>query len=263
MLNKMQKSAFVIVAGLLAVLAWCPHPAFANEDGAGIWTYNADWSIALINLTNYPLTYMRPNEAGAHLCPTISGDQYELYNMLACGTDWEVEPFRTKLWVTDPYMSVSPNSYSGKMTLYSEGFPEWKFDLVWINQTAYHLPTYGNWTGLSPFSSDQGWVLPDPDVSSTCYNDDDSSDCGTSAYHRWATPVNDTKPHNVMTLIGPKIMVSLFAGDNNHLNVVIQQLYEEDDAGNVLWDDSGAYQSYPLDFVDNCGNYTPTWDRWE
>jgi len=256
MLKKMQKSAFVIVAVLLAVVAWCPHPAFANEDGAGIWTYGSDWSIALINLTNYPLTYVRPHEAGAYPCPTTGTS----LSALGCGTDWEVDPFRTKMWLTENDLYYS---WSGRMTLYSEGFPEYKFDLVWVNQTAYHLLEYGNWTGLSPHSADQGWILPDPDISSTCYNDDDSSDCGKSAYHRWATPLDDKKPHNVMTLIGPKIMVSLFAGDNNHLNVVVQQLYEEDDAGNVLWDDSEDYQSYPLDFVDNCGSSTPAWDKWE
>jgi len=269
MLNKMQKSAFVIVAGLLAVLAWCPHPAFANEDGAGIWTYNADWSIAIINLTNYQLTYVRSNEAGAYPYPKSGADNFNeggngdfKYRMLAWDKGWNIDPFRTKLWGTNSKDYLNPNSYSGRMTLYSKGFPEWKFDLVWVNQTAYHLAYYGNWTALSPHSADQGWVLPDPDVSSTCYNDYDSSDCGKSAYGRWATPVNDIKPHNVMTLISPKIMVSLFAGDNNHLNVVVQQLYQEDAAGNVVWDDSDAYQGVELDFVDNCGTYTPIWDRW-
>ena len=68
----------------------------------------------------------------------------------------------------------------------------------------------------------------------------------------------DGNMHNIMTLIGPYLMVSLFAGNLNNLTVVVQQLIAIDSSGRVVWEDEGdAYIGYQLDFVDNDGSSVP------
>lgn len=64
--------------------------------------------------------------------------------------------------------------------------------------------------------------------------------------------------HNVMTLIGPEVMVTMFTADWNHVVVVVQQLYGEDPTTKAeLWDDSNAYVGYELDYVNNSGYSVP------
>ena len=241
--SRVRKHACRIVVAMMAMLAWGPQPAFTGQEGAGIWVYNSNWSLALVNLTDYPLTYLRAGEPGAYPYPSVTNDTSGCGGgqpMLEAGTDWQVEPFRTKMWLGYPGCRIAPVFWSGKMTLYSTGFPEWAFDLVFIKQRAEGVLEYGNWIGLSPHGSGQGW--------STNYNN--------WAYYRWVTPVNDNKMHNVMTLIGPKVMVALYSPTGNHLVVVVQQLYEWDAAGTV-WDDAYAYRAVQLDFVDNSGHSVP------
>ena len=126
------------------------------------------------------------------------------------------------------------------MTLYSTGFPEWKFDLVFVRQNGHNTVGYsGTWTALSPHGT-QSWAP-----------------ANTWSTGRWATPVDDYKMHNVMTLISPKIMVALYAADNVHLTLVVQQLYGENAAGEALWDDTGSYEGNRLDFVDNGSSTVP------
>ncbi len=80
---------------------------------------------------------------------------------------------------------------------------------------------------------------------------------GGFAYGRWMTSW-DTKMHNVMTLIGPEVMVTMFTAEYDHVVVVVQQLFGEDpDTGALLWDDSNAYKGKKLDFVDNDGYSVP------
>ena len=149
MLSKMQKSAFVIVAGIVAMLICGPHPSLAAQDGAGFWTYLANRYIALVNLTDYPLTYVRSNEPGAFPYPDIWNDlAWETHSVFEAGTDWKIEPFRTKVWYSS---SEGYTAYDGRITLYSEGFPEWKFDVVFKGQhAASGLLHSGTWTALSP-----------------------------------------------------------------------------------------------------------------
>ncbi|MBI5582790.1 MAG: ricin-type beta-trefoil lectin domain protein [Deltaproteobacteria bacterium] len=82
-----------------------------------------------------------------------------------------------------------------------------------------------------------------------------SSAANNWVYGRWATPVNDFKMHNVMTLIGPDVMVALYSADNRNLVIVVQQIYEA--RGSAVWDDRSIYQSYSWDFVDNAGGSVP------
>ena len=149
MLSKMQKSVFVIAAVIVATLICGPHPSLAAQDGAGFWTYVTDRYIALVNLTDYPLTYVRSNEPGAFPYPDIWNDlAWETHSVFEAGTDWEIDPFRTKVWYSS---SEGFTAYDGRITLYSEGFPEWKFDVVFKGQhPANGLLHSGTWTALSP-----------------------------------------------------------------------------------------------------------------
>jgi hypothetical protein len=246
MLTKMEKSAFVIVALIVVMLACGPHPVSAGQNGAGMWVYKANWSIALVNLTDYPLTYLRDYEPSAypypidHECHNCIGCSYP---MLEAGTDWQVEPYRTKVWgmYKGSCPIVNPLYYDGRMTLYSTGFQKWAFDLVFKAQGANDASGHGTWIGLSPHWTYQEW--------STAYNN--------FANGRWVTPVDDYEMHNVMTLISSYVMVTLYCADLNRLVVVVQQLYGRDPNGNELWDDSKVYKGLPLDFVDNGGGSVP------
>jgi len=238
------KKSFVIVVIIMAVLVLGSERAHAGQSGSGIWVFmgagsDYNMSISLINLTNYPLTY-----SSATPCPSENG-MYKGQPMLECGSTWSVDPFRTKIWTAWPGATVSPTHYDGRMTLYSTGFPDWSFDLVFAQQYAKGQAIRGMWVGLSPHGAGQGWAT--------------ATEEENWAYGRWITPVNDNKMHNIMTLIGPKVMVALYSSDNKNLTVVVQQLYEVDTNGATLWDDAGddVYRGYGLDFVDNSGETVP------
>jgi hypothetical protein len=240
-----RKSALVAVAIVAALFVLAPHSASAAAHlGAGIWIYNSFWTISLINLTDYPLTYMREDEPDAYGYPWCGNGAIP---MLAAGTDWQVDPYRTKIWEADRGGPVVPTMYHGKMTLYSKGFKEWAFDLVFVDQKADGVLEHGTWVALSPHekSTTQAWA-----PASTSDND--------KPYGRWATPVNDLAMHNIMTLIGPKIMVALYSSNNNDITVVVQQLVATDAPGNIVWDDrENTYKGNMLDFVDSGSTYVP------
>jgi hypothetical protein len=64
--------------------------------------------------------------------------------------------------------------------------------------------------------------------------------------------------HNIMTFIGPKIMVALYSSNYNDITVVVQQLVATDASGNVVWDDTeNTYKGNMLDFVDSGSTYVP------
>ena len=240
MFTKIRKSGVMLVAAMLAMLAWSPRPALAQQEGTGIWVYNSDMSIALINLTNYPLTYER----------TASHPQYcggggdAASKLLKTDSDWQVEPYRTKIW------NSSGGCFEGAVTLYTPGFPQCKpFDLVFIGQWACCTgwAGYGMWIGLSPSETFAG-----PDTSWK-----DWWAVNNWGYGRWATPFDDRTMHNVMTLIGSACMVALYSSDNKNLVVVVQQYYQEATSSTALWDDTWKYPSYVWDFVDNGGSSVP------
>jgi hypothetical protein len=151
MLTINRKSAFIIAVAIVAMLVWLP-PASAGQNGAGVWHYSARITIALINLTDYPLTYLRYGEPGAWPYPETH-ESDEPGPLLATDTKWQVDPYRTKIWYGNPgrYQSVAPTHYLGRITLYSTGLPDWKFDLVFQEQgPANALAGSGTWIGLSP-----------------------------------------------------------------------------------------------------------------
>lgn len=234
MLNKMKLSGFVIVTSIVAMLAWNEGPAFSDELGTGIWLYDTPMSISLINLTNYPLTYL---DVGADPVSSYGGSGGPEY-ILSYGGCWSVAPFRTGVWNYDSG-GASPRSWDGARTLTVTGIDDCTFDLVFKRQYYNNGGLHGFWVGLSPHGTGQGW----------------STAANSFAYGRWVTPVNDTKMHNVMTLIGPECMVTLYSGDNANLVVVVQQYYAE--SAGVTMDDTDAYQGAKLDFVDNAGSSVP------
>jgi len=227
MLARIILRSFVIVTALVAMLAWSEQPAFCDEEGTGIWVYDDPMSISLINLTNYPLTYLDVGPDPVISYGGTGGDQY----ILSYGGSWSVDPFRTMVW---NYRSGGgiPRSWDGPRTLTLTGCEECTFDIVFQRQRAYGLAEHGTWVGLSPYGTEQEW-----------------SEAGDFAYGRWATPLNDVKMHNVMTLIGPTCMISIYSGDNTNIVVVVQQHYAEFD--DIIMDDTEAYQGAILDFVDN------------
>lgn len=232
MLSKMKLSSFVIVTALVAMLAWGEQPAFSDEEGTGVWLYNTPMSISLINLTNYPLTYL---DVGPDPVSSYGGSGGSEY-ILSYGGGWTVAPFRTGVWNYDSG-GAAPRSWDGARTLTVPAIDECTFDIVFKQQKAYGLAEHGFWVGLSPHGTEQGW----------------STAAGSFVYGRWVTPLDDVMMHNVMTLIGPTCMVTLYSGDNTNLVVVVQQYYAESDG--VIMDDTEAYQGAKLDFVDN-GGYT-------
>lgn len=232
MLTRMKLCSFVFVTALVAMLAWGEQPALCDEQGTGIWVYDDPMSISLINLTNYPLTYL---DVGPD--PVISyggsgGNQY----MLSYGLGWSVAPFRTGVWNYESGGAI-PRSWDGARTLTLTGCDACTFNLVFQRQQAYGLAEHGSWVGLSPHGTGQDW----------------STAAGAPYYGRWVTPLNDMSMHNVMTLIGDTCMIALYSGDNTNLVVVVQQHYAESDG--VIMNDRGAYQGAALDFVDN-GEYS-------
>jgi hypothetical protein len=253
MINNIQKSCFVFVVAIAAMLVWGSHPALAGQNGAGIWVYgNSTWSITVINLTDYPLTYLRSNEPGAYSYPFVANDSKNCgghQQILGVGdVDWSIDPYRNIWWYGDRGCAIAPVFYSGRVTLYSTGFRNWAFDLVFADQAAHNLAERGFWVGLSPHTTlgPQRWA--------------NGGTSGTWAYGRWATPIDDKKMHNVMTLIGDEIMVALFSADNRNITVVVQQMIAvawNGSAGNLVWDDEYTYKGNYLDFVDNDGSSVP------
>ena len=242
MSTNIRKSIFavVIIVAALVVLQ-VPHQASAAEHlGGGIFQFESAWSISLVNLTDYPLTYMRADEPDAYGYPWAGNTGGP---MLAAGTDWQVDPYRTKIWICSKGFLSAPIIYHGRMTLYSKGFKDWAFDLVFVDQKADGVLEHGTWIALSPHekTTTQNWAP-----------------ANTWAYGRWVTPVNDLAMRNIMTLIGPKIMVTLYSSNNVDVTVVVQQLSATDASGNVVWDDTvDVYKGNMLDFVDSGSTYVP------
>lgn len=231
MVTRIKLNSIVIAAVFVAMLAWGAQPAFCDEEGTGIWVYDDPMSISLINLTNYPLTNLDVGPDPVTSYGGTGGDE----DILSYGGNWAVAPFRT---MVSNYSSGGgiPRSWDGARTLTLTGCDECTFDIVFKRQKAYGLAEHGTWVGLSPYGTGQGW------------NEAVGPYCG-----RWATPLNDSKMHNVMTLIGNTCMISIYSGDNTNIVVVVQQHYAESDG--VIMDDREAYQGATLDFVDN-GEYS-------
>ncbi len=243
----MRKKTSTRAFGIAAALILCLWPAWAlAQDGTGIWIYNEYWSFSIVNLTNYPLTYLRASEGAAY--PDVGGlpgNDNIILPILDVGSDWQVDPYSTRIWNGLRGAVAAPVHYDGRVTFCIKDtmgiFTDWKFDVVFKKQKGYLIAEYGDWIGLSPYSSTQSW----------------SGNRNGWANGRWVTPIEDNQMHNIMTLIGDRLMVALYSPDNNNVTLVVQQLYEESSPGVPRWDDKWAYVAYALDFVDNDEWYPP------
>ncbi|HEX9156988.1 MAG TPA: hypothetical protein VF827_03150, partial [Syntrophales bacterium] len=118
------------------------------------------------------------------------------------------------------------------------GLKNWAFEVCFQAQKANNLAEMGTWIYLKKYADTQGWSPP-----------------GTFAYGRWATPINESPPkmHNIMTLIGPKMMATVYSTNNKGIVVMVQQYWDSPDG----WDDSLNYHGPALDFVDNASSSVP------
>ncbi len=223
-----------VALAVIALLAFAVNPGAADQAGSGIWVYNTTMTITVYNLTNYELVSSSGTLKAAH--GYCEGDE-PLQNLHAL-------PFRTWLNYYELGTSkISPCSYSGSVVVEAKSkgggstLAPWSFEIAFASQHASGLAEYGNWISLRPHGANQGW----------------STATGSMVHGRWATPIDDLKMHNIMTLIGPKCMVALYSPDNNNLVIVVQQ-YDENASG---WHDAGNYSGWKLDWVDNGGSSVP------
>jgi len=210
--------------------------AQAGQEAPGIWTYNCTLTFTLFNFTNYELKTVATTLSTDGICDGCAANV--LRNVV-------VEPFRTYKQECTNGQFMVPCNWHGAVTLQAQPLGggntlrDWAFDIVFEDQNAHNLAEEGSWVYLMPHSPDQGWSIP--------------SSTDTWAYGRWATTINDLKMHNIMTLIGPKVMVALYSPDNKNIVIVVQQ-YWENAAG---WDDSKHWKGWQLDWVDNDGSTVP------
>ncbi len=61
------------------------------------------------------------------------------------------------------------------------------------------------------------------------------------------------KMHNIMTLIGPSMMATVYSTNNEVIVVMVQQYWDSAEG----WCDSSTYRGLPLDFVDNASSSVP------
>lgn len=217
-----------------AILAVAVSRGAADQNGSGIWVYNTEMTITVYNLTNYDLVSTDSTLQGHGSCSQVGVPLKGLH----------ASPFRTWMgyyWLG--YTEVNPCAFSGSVAIEAKPrgggstLAPWSFEVAFANQHASGLAESGNWVWLRPLDASQGW----------------STATGSMVHGRWATPVDDLKMHNIMTLIGPKCMVALYSPDNKNLVIVVQQ-YDENASG---WHDAGNYSGWKLDWVDNGGSSVP------
>jgi hypothetical protein len=224
-----------VAAVALALALLGAGAARAGEDAPGIWTYNCWMSYTIYNLTNYELKNVSSTVGHDGNCR--AGCDKPLDGLV-------VEPYRTWKSKCDNSDLAMPCNWSGSVVIQaqprggSNTLQDWAFEVAFKDQAAHGLLEHGTWIYLLPHGT-QGWSIP--------------ASADTWAYQRWATTINDAKMHNIMTLVGPKVMVALYSPDNKNLVIVVQQ-YWENAAG---WDDSNHYQGWQLDWVDNDGSTVP------
>jgi hypothetical protein len=221
----------VLVAACVAVtVALGTWPAGAAQTGSGIWVYNCHFTIAIVNMTDQTLKF--------HGQVKSQGYETQVY-LLGAITDnaYSVAPWSTWTWGCCAHHQMDPTWFDGTITL--TGKSEWAFGIKATSQDASGDPKKGTWFSLVPADpSTQQWAAPN-----------------AYSYLRWATPVNDLKMHNIMTLIGSEAMVAMYSPDNVNIVVVVQEY-----AGEREFDaskDPNSYVGWRLDWVDNSGGSVP------
>jgi hypothetical protein len=214
--------------------------AQAGQSGPGIWVYNTTWSLNVFNLTNYNLKKIEPadnptHEAGG--CEPGGTGNYPFQSLGSLG------PYRSYQETLGHGCNLAPLHYYGCTVFEVQdpdpaGLKNWKFKVCFDAQKADGLLEMGTWISLRKYADTQDW-----------------SPANTTAYGRWATPINESpaKMHNIMTLIGPKMMATVYSTNNKGIVVMVQQYWENAPG----WDDSSNYHALPLDFVDNASSSVP------
>jgi hypothetical protein len=224
-----------LLAAVALAVALGAGTAQAGQNAPGFWTYNCEMSYTIYNLTNYELKNVSSTVGHDGNCR--SGCETPLKGLV-------VEPFRTWKSECDNSDLAMPCNWHGSVVIQaqprggSNTLQDWAFEVAFKDQQAHGLLENGTWIYLLPHGT-QGWSIP--------------ASTDTEAYGRWATTINDTKMHNIMTLIGPKVMVALYSPDNKNIVIVVQQ-YDENASG---WHDAENYDGWHLDWVDNDGNTVP------
>jgi hypothetical protein len=227
------RGRLVLVAVALAAVGVGASSSEADQNGPGIWIYNCNWTASVVNFTNYTMTMPANNLAESGGCEPGQTGPVPFHDFRT------LDPYRTWMEGYANGCNVTPIHYnSGCTTFEVSGFPELDFDVCFAGQDAHDLAEKGEWIYLKPHDASQGWTAPN-----------------SWGYGRWATPVNESPPmmHNIMTLIGPKLMVALYSTDNKSIVVVVQQHWENASG----WDDSSKYKGLQLDFVDNAESSVP------
>jgi hypothetical protein len=221
----------VLAVVALAAVGMGASPAQAGQSGPGIWVYNCTWSLTVYNLTDYNLkkTSSDAHEAGGCEPGGTGNDPFQSFGSLS--------PYRSYQETLGHGCNMAPLHYYGCTTFQVTGITDWPFEVCFQAQDAQGLLEMGTWVYLAKAGS-QAWSAPN-----------------AFAYGRWATPIQESpaKMHNVMTLVGPKLMATVYSGNNKDIVVLVQQ-YWENATG---WDDSANYHGLQLDFVDNGGSSVP------
>ena len=225
-----------VIIALAAVFASVGF-AQAGQSGPGIWVYNKTWSLNVFNLTNYNLKkiYTDAHEAGGCEPGGTGNDPFQSFGSLG--------PYRTYQETLGPGCSLAPLHYYGCTRFQVQdpdpaGLMNWAFEVCFQAQDADGLLEMGTWIYLKKYADTQDW-----------------SPANTFAYGRWATPIKESpaKMHNIMTLIGPKMMATVYSTNNKGIVIVVQQYWENAPG----WDDSSNYHGLALDFVDNAESRVP------
>ncbi|MEE4146547.1 MAG: hypothetical protein V2I26_17215 [Halieaceae bacterium] len=228
---------------LILVLA-STAPASARP---GIWVYlreGDEWTISLINLTQYPLLIAENSFSlyclqGSlpYRCEEYTSNPFQGHGAL------NLDPYRTAIWKSGDARSNGGFAWSGHLAVKPEGMDTWQLSLnTHTESPEWSLKNTGKGT----------WVNLQTDLSETG-NPGWSRDWSSFAYGIWVTPdfVDDyTHMENVMTLSGTEFAVSLYSNNFNRVTLVFRE---------TSWDGSQGddYVGWELNFVDNAANSVP------
>ncbi len=192
-MSAMQRSILALALMLMVVMV-STTPAAAQYIKRGLWvdlsehTWQAAWTLTVINLTNSPLTY------DAHV--TASGAQRPPFNgnTLNTAPAFPIPPYRTVTWKSNTSSALYPTPHwTGYINFVPQGWSsDWgvvlHFNEWWPIGTGGNKA--GTWVALTGGGS-SNWAAALPDSCSLA-----------DWYH---------EIYNVMTLSGTNLAVSLYA----------------------------------------------------
>lgn len=177
---------------LLMVVMVCTPPAQAQGQ-RGIWVDlragTGPWTLTVINLTNYPLSFVASNV-------TASGEQRPPFydNTLPGAVAAPIPPYRTATWKSNTATFAYPTPHwNGTLTLVPQGMdPQWTVTLNFKDYSGSYTNERGTWVYLT--AATNNWLQVAPDATGSC------------SYTGWYNTM-----YNVMMLSGTDLAVSLYA----------------------------------------------------